>query len=1309
MQTLDINNKKISTAFLDATEGVAQYIKPKVIIDFRDSRHLSNVVVTTNSAHANSNVNEVGYYFDSYRVVDGVEYESFPWAVADAKDNYNAVITASGKYRALPAGLEDNLKYSWWSNTKSNSSGVFATQPYLDITFDSTIVNKVKIVTSKHFGQVKSMNLTVVRSNNQTVFDEVINFNVNNDQFEKVVNLGNTYSDITRIYASIISTKNPDDRARIISISPLYRVDITDYIRDINDSRIRDLHETSLPIAGTSQSSCDITIDNTGKEFTLLNSSSQYGKYLEKDIRVFVAYGWLSYGKSSEDHNTSLSSNLSSSESSYIYTASPDGFPRGDILDTGDESNYYVITINKNKFKEEQILVSKRLDTGELEIAQRGFNNTDATDHTAGDSVSFERFEYIQIGERYVEDVRSSTTDMTVSLSTQDSSKFLNDKIIQNGFFRDSVTVPEAIRDLLLYGNHPYDKIYYYNNYHRSANDDGTILHLKFNDDTKNPGSNKVYQGLRFRVYQSNIKSEAEVKDIKLDANELKLSDLDRALGLAASVTPSFTTVKSQINLVNYQLSSDAPSLEDSYYQGVIDGYIIPKYSYPLDEDGVSVEYDEGGVRVYLNDTLVIDGWNYTTSLQFKFGNYDMIVGRPVKIRVEFYHAAGSNFTLKLARTDDINLILTSEELLTNIISDSFGCKPISTQVGFSAPNDQKNDAVPVGDVYFGNNSSIEWFIEDKSISISNANSNSSTVDSFVFLPWGVGYDPTNSAFAVPELFSNPYRDFTIELVFRSPTGPYNAGEGEYISSATTQALFNNSGFGIEFFYSAANNHGARVKLRNPSNNVRTGIAISSTTNMPSPSGWNHIVLTYDHSDKKFNYYVNGEVHATNTFTGDLHPIMGTRGFTFGGRGAAGLTNQGVAKPISSVSSNGINLDVDEFLMYRRCLSANDVKRRYIETQVQEIKIFPFLYGINESIYQTIQNISFADLGRMYLDERNTAIYENYYALFEESIERHSQVQKIISDEDFIIDASIQKTLQVNSVIVKVSGVTASGLVTQSIWRAPDPTTLGVVNLDSNITSTSNSIPASSFDIIPFPRSGYIIIDNEIIKYNNKNDTLFLDAQRGQFGTLPSSHNTNTKIREVRYFNFEYDKTPCVSVRAPFITGILFEDPAEINVLNWSSSPFKANLIIAASETVSSNTVVFAEGVDPTTNKVAYTSIAGIPVQVTDNSNQIIEQKAINSENRRKYGLKEVIIESPFITDASQAQILADFIISKLSEPIPIMDINSTIMPTIQVGDRIKISTLDQFDIINSEYWVVSINTFIGTQFSQSMTLRKVV
>lgn len=204
--------------------------------------------------------------------MDGIEYESFAWGVCDAKDNLNKTITANGKYRAMPSDDQDNLKYGWWSASKSNSNSTFTTNPTLDISFTATTINKIKIVTSQNFGQIASFTLAVFDSTSATLLNETLSFNTNINEFEKTINLNNTYTNVSRVLLTVISTKNPTDYARIVSVSPLYQMDISDYVMDTSEDRIRDLHETSLPIAGTSQTSSTISIDNSSKKFNILNT-----------------------------------------------------------------------------------------------------------------------------------------------------------------------------------------------------------------------------------------------------------------------------------------------------------------------------------------------------------------------------------------------------------------------------------------------------------------------------------------------------------------------------------------------------------------------------------------------------------------------------------------------------------------------------------------------------------------------------------------------------------------------------------------------------------------------------------------------------------------------------------------------------------------------------------------------------------------------------------------------------------------------------------------------------------------------------
>jgi hypothetical protein len=243
----------------------------------------------------------------------------------------------------------------------------------------------------------------------------------------------------------------------------------------------------------------------------------------------------------------------------------------------------------------------------------------------------------------------------------------------------------------------------------------------------------------------------------------------------------------------------------------------------------------------------------------------------------------------------------------------------------------------------------------------------------------------------------------------------------------------------------------------------------------------------------------------------------------------------------------------------------------------------------------------------------------------------------------------------------------------------------------------------------PFSKAGYLVIDDEIIKYNDTTPNSFLNLERGYFNTSATTHTANTKVREVRYWDLKYDKAPAFQVKNPFITGILFESPDEIQLIRFIPSAYGAELIIAASENVDKGEFVFAEGTNPLTEKVSFTSIAGIPVVVTEQNSQVKEQVADLEDNIRLYGLKEVVIENRFITDFNHGQKIADFIISKMSVPVPILNITTIPTPKIQVGDRIRITELDAFDIINGDYWVMSKSYSYSSSPTQSMVLRKVV
>jgi hypothetical protein len=396
--------------------------------------------------------------------------------------------------------------------------------------------------------------------------------------------------------------------------------------------------------------------------------------------------------------------------------------------------------------------------------------------------------------------------------------------------------------------------------------------------------------------------------------------------------------------------------------------------------------------------------------------------------------------------------------------------------------------------------------------------------------------------------------------------------------------------------------------------------------------------------------------------------------------------------------------------MYNKCLDSNTIKNRYITTQIRPITVFPHLYGNENSAKSIIDGITLGDFGRFYVDEEDKFRYDHYYRFFEPTIEQHQVSQKTISDETHIINADYTVQLQVNKLTVNVTDQTPLFSQRAKIWGAPDNSSLGVVKLTQNITSTSTTIPVNTTNKPPFPTSGYIKIDNEIIKYSSIDDNNFIIAavsDRGQFDTTAVEHYTNTPVRESRYFEIKYDNSPAFNIYFPLVTAQSMEFPAQISIDRYRWNAYTAELVLSATDAVQSGDIAYIQGVNPLTEELQATSIAGVPIKKNEGSNQVKAQSSTLEDDIRKYGLKEVVIDNEYIYTAVKAKEIADFLIDKFKTPIPVLSVSSIAIPTIQIGDKITISSLDNFDITDETYWVVSHSLNVGDTLEHQLTLRR--
>ena len=1293
MLTKDIYGKTLSSSFQTATNAYSQKVKPKVIITFLDSRHIDNLTIATNDSYANTsrgtrseqlagNSMLAGYFFTPTQAVNGVQRETFPWAIANEKDVYGKTIRADGNWYTMPSTLEDNYEFGWRSNAVSTSNAYvdggysFATSPYVEYSFTQRKVNKVRIFTSEFSGKISCYKVDFY--NNTYSLFHTSNGVISEDEYyqDHIVPQSAPTDMVNKIRVTVYSTQNPLDHARLNEVAPLYEVDVTDYVISHSIDRTGELWENSIPIAGTGSASGTVKLDNTSKNFNPFNPDSLYGKYMKKDLKINIYNGWRTIKTDELEITNELKLAMNTSVST-MTLSDASFFPNG------DSNNTFTVVIDPSTADREIVLCSTRTDKV-ITILQRGYAGTDAKTHALNAVVSFDPYEYVNGGEFYIEQW-SGGSGMDVSITTFDKTKYLTEKRITTGFYLQNSTVGDAIENLLMQTNiskNELTQIIPYSLYGKK----NAIASYSFSSPVSRDEAAAVPgNGLRARIWKIESGRENEVKDIKADALDVQLSDYDKAMGAKAYIPPSYTsysTVDTSVNgfssntslavsISNFSFTKGSDTFSE-YYNGVIDGYYIPTTS---GDQSFQLSTTSSGVRIFLDDTIILNYWNDSapissprllTSYDYMGRYLNLDANVPYKIRIEFYHAEGRvdsgtafslDFKHKMSGGSYASVPVTS--CRTVVVEDSSGCRNVTFTSSAKNRNHYRNNGLYIGSPTIDTASGLVSEPDNKSVLLSTTSSIRIPYDESLNLG-----DSTSSQYT---------NEFTYELYVRFNNGAFT-GDGTYLTSKTSVSSVN---YGFSFFYNNSG-HGFDMHTSGGTKVVSSNVGIST-------ANWYHICVTY--KDSVLNYYHNGVLVDTET----------------------GVTASNFGSGNIDIGNSSAGFYIDEFAIYNKALDADTIRSRWYSTQIRPITVFPHLYGNDQSAKEIVDAISLADFGRFYANEEDKFQYNHFYRYFESVIAQHSSVQKTISSNSHIISGDYNVDLQSNKITINVTEQNPLVSKIGVLWTPPEPSTLGVTKLTANINAAATVVPVSTTNIPPFPSSGYLKIDQEVMKYTSINSTNFLGIERGQFDTQAGDHYANDLVREARYYEISYANKPAFNVLQPFVSAISNTSPAEVEIVKYTATSYSAELLLAASSAVPEGGLAFIQGTNPLTGKSQSTSLVGTPIIQQESSNLIKKQSADLSSDIKKYGLKEVIIDNEFIYSAAKAQEIADFLISKFSEPVPVLNIQSIAIPTLQIGDRIRISNLESLGIIDTDYWVVSHSLNVGDSLDHSITLRKVI
>lgn len=903
-------------------------------------------------------------------------------------------------------------------------------------------------------------------------------------------------------------------------------------------------------------------------------------------------------------------------------------------------------------------------------------------------------YEYVSFGSFWIDNWNISHA-MTVQGQFRDYTKFLSELVLDDGFFVENTLAGRAIADLALKTNFPKADTRFVQRFFDEVTDKGGVVCLEFNDGNPfaiSASSNVADAGVWGHWWNKSQDRYNPIEDINIEYNAFR--DTVRVIDVAGSplvreIVSSASDALSINDLNNGSSGVFSPAQSSGGYTEFINARFFTYYvSASSSPTSFRFTIKNGGIRVKFNDSIVVDEYNvvdsmYNTDRVFTIDVGSLRSGAAYKIDIDYYHWYGTQKLVWEFSTDSgasWSSVPTSSTALA-VASDSIG---VRDTYGSSYGHDHFNHGVYV-------NSSSSVSLSQSSGMVSDASSRSTSFDNngnsnyqHVKIPYDASFD---AALSSSDIYTGGYSMESLAK-FDYAIG----GDGVYVGNID-DASSASAGWGL-FYTSSASG----VYLYDGSQMLT---ASSSDVSGFGSSLWTHTVATYDGSSLK--YYVNGELKAS--VSGSGHTSWASRDLLVGK---------------STDSSSGASADYyfdgnfDKFVLYNKSLSAADVLDNFYSINVTEFPRYDYLWGNSTDVFNLMQEITTADLGMFYFDEDGFLNYHHYNRLYESFIDQHSTVQKTLSDDSFVVGGSTPIDLQANKVTVQVSNPTIEAAGLQGLWRPPSPSTVTVTGLsvDMGVSDTTMSVTTTEGEY-PWYDSGYLKVGDEIIQYNSKTSNTFEGLTRGLFGTAAAEHTAltgglTTKVKETKYFQIKYGKSPAIGVDRPLIAAIDFEDPTLAVIDVWEATPFGAEFVTSASDDVGIGDLVYLEGKNDINSLEYFTSVAGIPVSVQSASQQVVQQSAENHPSIKKYGLKSIEIANKFVTSAAWADVIAGFIRDKFQDVVMVLSVDIAGIPQLQLGDRVKIGTFDNLSISNKEYWVIQIDSTIGSGISQKLVLREV-
>lgn len=401
----------------------------------------------------------------------------------------------------------------------------------------------------------------------------------------------------------------------------------------------------------------------------------------------------------------------------------------------------------------------------------------------------------------------------------------------------------------------------------------------------------------------------------------------------------------------------------------------------------------------------------------------------------------------------------------------------------------------------------------------------------------------------------------------------------------------------------------------------------------------------------------------------------------------------------SSDDSPLIKTFISNFSFYDYALDIQSIANHYISASVSLVPTYRYLYAADQTYWEAMLSIATADLGMFYIDEYGYFKYEYRNFIHEELFERYQNSQYTFADDVNIIQGNYVNEIQTNKISVAIKKVSVESSLTSQLWSASNGESLITAVTTSEVTPQSTSISLNTTTDPYWMPIGYIKLDNEIIKYNNINGNVLTSLERGYFNTSIAWHPVGSTAREAKYYTVSYSSKPAAAVKYPLLTNTFVE------IDSFSASAGEAEIVISVKNDAPKNSTFVLSGTNVLTGLDYGFVISGAAVGITSSEEVLTDMVAEINSNIRRYGVKELKIDNPFIQNKNYAQIIANYVLGYYKEPIRTLSMDVLAVPHLQLGDLVTISKFEDLGIVNKKYWIISNSISYDGGINQSLSL----